>query len=595
MSDMIDFAKRCYRFAHRHIHPEAYVDSNPFPTDLWTDSDGYAEWFAQHKTSESEINRQRSAWNAFSIKPVFSFIVPLFKTPREYLHTMADSVLGQTYPRLQLVLVNASPGDVCLRTEVEDYRHRDERVTVVELDGNLGITENTSRGIAAATGDFCCFLDHDDFVEPDLLFEYVQAINEMPEIDVLYCDEDLVARDDATGEFTPRHVLFKPGYSPERLLSKNYVVHLMTIRKSIIDAMPAPDTRFDGSQDYNMLLYATGAARRVYGVQKVLYHWRISENSTATNPESKPYTLRSCRLAIEGEYRRRSIDASIIGTGVYLLHAPWFSRPSASVSVIVCCTGDPLLDTRFVEMFLQNNSVERVELVLVGFGGELPDQADGCALRCVDAAPEGVLSALESGAHQATGDYLVFLDANCFFTTAEPLGQLTGLCALEGVGVAGPKVLYRGNRNKSFGVAVTPERIMPLLRGFEDAHPAYQCKALCLGNVSAVGLQGLCTPRALFEELGGFDESFEGEIGAVDYCKRVRDAGYRVAVTPTVKLEVDEPAPELYYVNEVNAPDYTASDLARFDAKWPGAREAGDPYFNRNLDQSSCYCQIPQE
>ena len=593
---MIDFAKRCYRFAHRHIHPEAYVDPNPFPIDAWGDT-GYAAWFESHKTFDSELALQRGTWESFSVKPTFSFIVPLYKTSHEFLHTMADSVLRQTYPNLQLVLVNASPDMADLASEVERYRVRDERVTVVTLERNLGITENTNKGLDASVGDFCCFLDHDDFIEPDLLFQYVRALNDDPEIDVLYCDEDLVSRDEKTGTFRSEHVLFKGALEPELLLCKNYIVHLMTVRRTLIDQMPLPDARFDGAQDYNMVLYCTSHARKVRNIQKVLYHWRISEASTAANPDAKPYSRQAYRLAAAGELERRVPFGRIIASGIVNVHNIWMDRDAAkTVSVLLAFDGDDRALERALEFLEQTNTARHAEVIICG------PETDGFediarrrgAIRIVVPSQSRFVCWNEA-ARRASGEHLLFMDASCTFNTPEPLEQLSALLTVDGVGVSAPKILYRDGRNKSFGVAVTSARIMPLYRGYEDDFPGYECNLRAMHNVSAAGLQGLCTPRALFEELGGFDESFEGEIGAVDYCKRVRDAGYRVVVTPTVKLEVDEPAPELYYVHEVNAPDYTASDLARFDAKWPGAREAGDPYFNRNLDQSSCYCQIPQE
>ena len=96
----------------------------------------------------------------------------------------------------------------------------------------------------------------------------------------------------------------------------------------------------------------------------------------------------------------------------------------------------------------------------------------------------------------------------------------------------------------------------------------------------------------MFEGLGGFDEEFAGELGAVDLCHRVLERGLRVANLCTVKLRTDDVPPARYYVSAENAPDYPVSEVALFDEKWPGVRAAGDPYFNRNLDQWSSYFQI---
>lgn len=601
MGTVINAARKAYHVAKRVAGVREPVDANPFPVDAWTDS-AYADWFEAHKVPEAELERQREASGEFELRPTFSFIVPLYKTPLSYLCVMADSVLGQTYDNLQLVLVNASPELPSLASAVHALEVRDSRVTVVTLEENLGITENTNAGLAVATGDFCCFLDHDDYIDADLLYEYVKAINEHPETDFLYCDEDLVLEDSKTGRFVHQNPFLKPDYSPELMLCKNGIIHLMTIRKSIIESMPTPGAEFDGSQDYNMALFCSSAAREVRHVPRVMYHWRISENSTATNPDSKPYSLYSCRKAQRAHYERMGVGAGIVSSGIYLLHNPWFKSAAGKVSVVV--DAEPWLGgheggrkaafdmlDQFSEFFAQNNSYEDVEVLLVGH--EIDPWRFGNRFRVVECSAGATLyERLNAGAKKATGNYVVFLDAGCSFDVAEPLEQLVGLCSLDGVGVAAPKTLYRGGRNKTYGVAVTSERIMPLYRGYEDDFPGYQCNLRAFQNVSACGVQGLTISRELFEGVGGFDERFESEVGAADLCRRVLEQGLRVAQTCTVKLRTSDTCPEHYYVSSENASDFTDADVAFFDEKWPGVREAGDPYYNVNLDQASGYCQV---
>ena len=600
MARAIDLARRAYHFARRASGKES-IDENPFPIDAWTDS-RYHEWFLATRCSQEELSRQRAASEGFQDKPTFSFIVPLYKTPLPYLKTMAESVLGQTYGNLELVLVNASPELTELKGAIAKLASFDERVKVIDLAGNLGITENTNAGIAAATGDFCCFLDHDDFIEPDLLFEYAKAINEQPDIDVLYCDEDLV-EENTDGSFRHLHPLFKPKITPELLLCKNSVVHLMTVRRELIKRMPQPTCVFDGAQDYNMILWCSGAARRVREIQKVLYHWRISEESTAANPDAKPYSQKSYRLAASKELLRRGGTGRIISSGIVNVHNVWFkSTTSQTVSVVVDCepwaaeppaAGACPFNTidRFIEFFEQNNTIEDAEIVLVNAGSarmEFPESFK----RVEASADANHLARLNAGVDVATGDYLIFLDAGCFFDTPEPLEQLAAVCTLEGVGVAAPKVLYGNGRNKTYGVAVTAERVMPLYRGYEDDFPGYQCNIRSFQNSSACGLQGLTLSRALFEQLGGFDERFSDELGAVDLCHRIIGQGLRITNLCTVKLRTSDIAPEHCYVCAENAPDYPSSEVTKFDEKWPGARAQGDPYLNRNLDQSSSYFQL---
>lgn len=597
MAGIVDRARRAY-YGVRNLACRFGADCQRSafgsPMDAWSNL-AYHYWFQAHEVTAAELERQRATWLDFSEQPVFSFIVPLYQTPSEYLQTMAQSVLIQSYPKLELVLVNASPEVERLALEVEELRRSDNRVVVINLEENRGITENTNYGIAASTGDFCCFLDHDDYIDGDLLFEYVRAINDNPETDVLYCDEDLVVRNDRTGEFRHQNPLFKPQFAPELLLSRNYVIHLMTVRRSIIESMPTPDASFDGSQDFNMALFATNAARRVQGVQRVMYHWRVSDVSTALNLESKPYCLRSCRKSIYNQLKRRGLAARLVSSGVYLHYNPWFDHSDGFSCTVIADVSDCEQNLDWFSEFAQQMfDAEGTELIIVGTTADVSSlsvEMEHASILKVDSSSR--LERYNAAAAAAQGEFLVFIDADCVFATPEPIEQLVAFAGIDGVGISAPKLVYRDHRVKSFGVAVTPDRVMPLYRGFKRDASGYLSNLRVLQNASAAALQGLCIRRPVFESLGGFGASFGPELGAVDLCKRVRDDGLRLVVTPTVELEVNEYAPADVFNRAVNAPDYPSSDVEKYDAKWPGDRGAGDPYFNRNLDQASNYLQLP--
>jgi galactofuranosylgalactofuranosylrhamnosyl-N-acetylglucosaminyl-diphospho-decaprenol beta-1,5/1,6-galactofuranosyltransferase len=565
------------------------TNKTPFPVDAWTD-ERYPVWLEMHRATEDELARQRL--EAFRSALLFSIVVPLYQTPLPYLHDMVESVLAQTYARFELILVNASPERVDLVEALDACACSDRRVRVVTLEDNYGITENTKRGIAESSGDFVCFLDHDDFVEPDLLYEYESALAKDPEIDVLYCDEDLVT-ERRNGSFNHKNPLFKPAHSPELLLCKNYAVHLLTIRRSILEEMPELDAQLDGSQDHAMLMFAASRARKVHGVQKVLYHWRVSDTSTSANPEAKPYSEVAARRAIGRELDRRGIHARILSSPLPNLYYLWFNSAQAhSISVIVRCSVGQRGLTRFVSLFSQVSAYHNLELVAVmppGADAQPPDAS--FPVRIVESEKfSNTFSSLNEGARCATGDYLVFVDDSCSFITPEPLEQLVELCAIDGVGAAAPKTLYFDGTNRCYGIGITAERIMPLYRGYADDFPGYQCGTRVLQDLSAASWRGLIVSRCLFEQVGGFDDTFEAEIGSADFCKRVRDRGMRIVQTPTVKVRTSELCPKDPFGD--NSPDFTHADLRRFDEKWPDARAQGDPYINHNLDQSSEYFML---
>lgn len=574
------------RLAARKLFPQR----NWFPIEAWFDI-RYDKAFQQMRASAAEIEAQRIAARDAD-GPAFSIVVPLFKTPIEYLHDMVRSVLGQTYPNFELILVNASPEIAELQAEVNRYIAEDARVKTVTLDRNLGITENTNRGIEVATGDFVCFMDHDDWIEPDTLFEYAAALHEHDDIDLLYCDEDLVEKEGGT--WRHRHPLFKPDFSPELLLCKNFVVHLLTVRKSLVDSLPTPGSEFDGAQDYNMTFMASERARRIHHVPRVLYHWRMSATSTAANSAAKPYGKRAYRLSAQRHLERSGEKGSIVGSGIVNIHTIWFSPGhDAKVSLIVVgrdSSGSTEFES-FIESFNQVNTHKNVELVLVHSEGEpLSFKTSEPALVCVTAPNGARLSEkMNAGAAKATGDVLVFADAGCQFVTPEPIEQLVGLLGRPGVGIAAPKTLFLDYTVKAYGIGVSGEGIMPLYRGYPLDHPSDQCNMRAFQNTSAVGYQGLSIKRSLFGDLGGLDTSFTSEISCVDLCLRVAEESRRIALNCNVELLTDEMPPDHPFNDKGQIPGYPANEVEALCEKHPDLRTKSDPYRNPHLDLRTGY------
>ena len=153
----------------------------------------YPEWFTEHKATIGALEKQRKI--VFNSAPKFSIIVPLYNTPISFFNDMVESVKNQSYANWELLLVNASPDNQELKARVEQETARDNRIKSINLTENKGISENTNAGVAVASGDFVSFFDHDDILEPDLLFSYAEAIENNNDVDLLYCDEDKLMPD----------------------------------------------------------------------------------------------------------------------------------------------------------------------------------------------------------------------------------------------------------------------------------------------------------------------------------------------------------------------------------------------------------------
>ncbi|MCR5354526.1 MAG: glycosyltransferase [Lachnospiraceae bacterium] len=241
----------------------------------------YMAWRRYLEISDEERIRQSN--QKFDYMPCISILVPAYRTPRDFLVQMIDSVVNQTYVNWQLCIADASLDDSIVDI-LEDYHKRDSRVVYKLLDENLGISDNTNAALDLATGDFIALLDHDDLLDEDALYEVVRCINE-EQVDVVYTDEDKVNMT-LDYYFEPH---YKPDYNRELLMSCNYITHFFVVKRDIVDRVGLLDNRFDGSQDFEFILRCTNQVDKVGHVRKVVYHWRCHPESTAMNPETKMY------------------------------------------------------------------------------------------------------------------------------------------------------------------------------------------------------------------------------------------------------------------------------------------------------------------
>jgi len=559
----------------------------PLLKDAYTDPD-YAAWFERHRTNENELKLQRS-FN-FQTKPLFSIIVPLFKTPIAYLEDMASSVLGQSYNHFELILVNASPEISGLCNKLDSFSAKDPRVRVVTLDGNAGIAENTSVGLDHAKGDFVSFLDHDDFIAPDALFRFAQALEEDPTIDLFYCDEDLV---DESGT-THLHPLFKPSYSPDLLLSKNYLVHFLTIRRSLLGSMERQKAELDGAQDYNMTFFATERARTVCHIPKVLYHWRMSTNSTLVSPMTKPYSEEAGRQAILKHLQRTNQAGSVLVSDIQYIY-------KTDLAII----GNPLV-TIVLDMGSGKNSIKRTIASLVKKAGypnleliivtenNLPNvQKIALPVNQVRVDPAASQAArLNLAAKSAKGSYILFLESPMRLQKKGAIRELLMTCQRERVGAVAAKTLFTDNRVKYCGFALPPNSILPLYRGVPKSHPGYFYLLRCKQDISAIPMFGTMVKKSTFDQVGGLNEKYLSMAMDIEFCMRLTDKGFFLVQMPDVEVKVAERSPKPCYSSALDPTDFDKAEIDTLRRSHPEQWVKPDPYFNINLDQESGYYQI---
>lgn len=547
------------------------------------DQPRYLSWFFGRRLTGSDSRAQAQIRLAY--QPLFSIIVPLYKTPLNFFRDMADSVIAQTYSNWELILVNSTPDYDGLSDLVSEYVTADSRITATDLEGNLGITENTNVGIKMAKGDYLCFFDHDDVLEPNILFEYAHALNQNSDINLLYCDEDKLLPDGSLA-----HPTFKPDFSLDMARDNNYICHLLTIKRACLDRIDLSNSELDGAQDHAMVLKIAELGGTIHHVPKILYHWRISKNSTAGNSDSKPYATLAGIKAVQEHLDRCGIKATVVNShNRAFRYSPIYDVPSSeSCSLIVTTRGNSSVLSTLVSS-INDTDFDDLEVVFVcSQEAEAAVKQSSSGLRCryiVHALddPFNISVWRNAGALAARGEQLVFIHDDIQALDSSWLKTLVGFSQREDVGVVGTMTCDLDGIVQQAGLSYVGESIVNLSQGIHRSSPGYIYMPLTVRDVSAVSGVCLAISREHFNRLGGFDESYLLDYSDVDICFKSSQAGLKVIYTPEACL---------YHMTCVDKSLDSKSrshkhfeDKARLLHNWSERFSEGDPWFSVNFSR----------
>lgn len=576
--------------------------------DARADDAAYRRWFEQHRAKPGDLACQRVASAAFAYRPLVSIVVPCYKTDRVYLRELLDSVLAQSYDNWELLLMDASPEWDAVADLAVDAN--DERVRCIGLPGNGGIVVNTNAGIEQATGDYIAFLDHDDILEPDALFQYVSALNKAAEGErpqVLFCDEDMFQK---TGEWG--QPVFKTKLNVDLLYSHNCVTHFLMVEKALIDRIGTSPEDVAGAQDYDLTLRCLAAGARFEHVAHVLYHWRVHPGSTADgSADSKPYAIEAGRLALQRHFNALGICGTVEETETPFVYRMRFALPEPAPLVsIVIPTKDHIetLDA-CVMSIAQKATYTNYEIVLVENNSEAPETFayyETLSER-VAAASEGKGIArvaywpgefnysqiINFGVEHAKGDYLLLLNNDTEVISPDFIEEMMGYLQRPDAGVVGAKLYFADHLVQHAGILVGVRGALAHAnQDFSAKREGYLARAVRPGNFSAV--TGACqmVRRDVFEQVGGYNEEFAVGFNDADFCLRVREAGYRTIFTPYAELyHYEFTSRGREEVNEEKLRRWKR-EQALFTQRWPEFFLTGDPWLGPNLSSESEYFSL---
>lgn len=553
----------------------------------------YDTWLRIMRVSRQELFEQRKT--KFSYAPKFSVVVPLYHTPAKFLKDLVRSMMYQSYANWELCLVNASPEDRHLTSLLENWAMRDKRIRVIRLEKNLGIAQNTNAGIAASTGEFIAFLDHDDFLEPDALFCYVDALNKDKTIDVFYSDEDKT--DEYAAHYFYPH--FKSDFNIDLLHANNYMCHFLAVRKSIVDAVGGLNEKFDGAQDYDFVLRLTENTKKIYHCPRILYHWRCSNQSTAANQGNKMYAIHAGKAALNAHYKRIGWNARAQEGAVDGWYQTKFTLKEEPLVSILIPNKDHTDDLDVcLNSFFERADYQNYEFIIIENNSVLPEtfayyekiEKEHDNVKVVYWEAGFNYSAINNfGFKFAKGDYIMLLNNDVELITPDIFQSMLGFCMRPEVGIVGAKLLYNDHTVQHAGVLVGAGGLADhVFKGIHEDDPGYMGRAISSQDVSAVTAACLLVKRSVYEEVGGLEDEFQVAFNDVDFCLKVRKAGYLIVYDADVKL--------FHYESKSRGMEDTTERFIRFgnemmllNSKWDILSTFVDPYYNPNLSYLEYY------
>lgn len=516
-------------------------------------------------------------------RPLMSILMPVYNTDPEILKKSLNSVLRQAYKKWELCIVDDASANAEVRPILDSYAKKSRSIRVIFSDKNEGIAATINKAADMASGNYIGVLDHDDELDPFILLEYAWLINRHPDADCIYCDEDKI---DEQGNYC--EPWFKSGWNPDLSLSFNYVMHFVMCRRSLFQALGGVRRRYEGSQDYDLLLRIAENTDRIYHVPKILYHWRKGSGSIASGPEAKPGVFVTGLAALNDALKRRDIpgyaaDAPDAWKGVYRVRRKIVRL--LSCSVILFSYGDEETLSCALENIFSNLPRRNFELLVCAASSDdlyenafLKRRKGGMIVKWVKVDKfSGAAAAFNEGARHASGDLLFFLDEAMELMSPESFSRIIEHIQREEVGAVGGKVRHASGLMEHGGVIFGPFNLLGYAHRATFDDPGYAGLNRMICNYSAVMGLGMMTRRRLFTDIGGFDERFGKAYWDADYCLRLRERGYLITYTPYSEFRHHIPVkaiPEM-----IVEPEATL-----FRRRWQHVIDA-DPYFNPNFSR----------
>lgn len=551
----------------------------------------YQKWIKIHQINDQNREEIRREIESFQQKPKISVVMPVYNVEEKWLRLCIESVLKQLYENWEFCIADDCSPSPHIKKILNEYAAKDARIKLVLRAENGHISAASNSALELATGEFSALLDHDDELSEDALFYVAKEINDFPNVQMIYSDEDLI--DEKGKRNSPK---FKPDFSRDLLYSLNLITHLSVYRTEMLRKINGFQIGAEGSQDYDLALRFIEDIdeNQIRHIPKILYHWRAIRGSVAFSADEKPYAHERARSAIRRHFERTGKSAKV-SQAVYNLHRVQYDLPenSPKVSLILIADSDLQFTEKAINNFIEQTDYANFEIVLIA---EEKFQTSNLKSQIKTAnnptfeQSENLKILIKNGNEteklnfavaETNGEILCFADVNLKPLSKDWLTELVSFAIQKEIGAVGAKILNYNELTLHGGSIIgTQQLISAAHQDFTSNDGGNIGRNQLTGNFSAVSISCFAVRRELFDEVSGFDEkNLPNRFFDADFCLKLREKNYRIVFTPYAELiKIDEQK----RLNLEKNPN--ASESKYFAEKWREIIKC-DPFYNPNLSK----------
>ena len=500
-----------------------------------------------------------------------------------------ESVLAQTYSHWELCIADDASSTPETIEALKKYEKKDRRIKIVYRDTNGHISEASNSALALATGEYVTLLDHDDTLAPNALYEMVKKLNENEELKLIYSDEDKI--DEEGNRYDPH---FKSGWNREMFLSQNYLCHLTMIRRDIVEKVGRFRKGYEGSQDYDLFLRVVKQIdeTEIGHIEKILYHWRATDGSTAYASGEKDYAHDAGKKALQDFIDSQNIDAYVRDGLLPSTYKVDYRVPEVPLVSLLIPTRDGYeVLHKCIESILDKTTYPNYEILVLdnetkcektlNYFEEIKQYPQ---IKILEYHQPFNYSAINNfGVKHARGEIIGLINNDIEIISKGWLSEMVSYAMQEGVGAIGAKLYYDNETIQHAGVVLGIGGVAGHSHKYfpRDAN-GYFSRLKIVQNYAAVTGACLLVEKRLYEKVGGLDEQhLKVAFNDVDFCLKLAERGYRNVWTPYA---------EAYHHESISrGAEDTPEKIKRFNAevaymkrRW-GNRLEADIMYNSHL------------